>query len=406
MTNPEGRVFVSYRRKRLSEIERLVRAIRERGVPTWRDIDDLASEPTEEAIRATLSDPNTSGAVIWITPDVDESHIIKNVEVPLAVARRRKGDEFWIEIVLAGGATYADVSAIFGEVLGGEDLSTWNLRRIHKSWARQSDVALVADAVLESRVKAVERDPLNVVVHARGTAEASAAAALSIDWNPYFARGAPTARGWAAMARAATSVSSAIKRLAAQVRVEYSGTPSLPAAMLLGSTYSTRDMRVPAWVQLQPDGVGLARWRTTDAKNSAEAIEAGWSPALRHINADASALAVVVDISDSTFEALGRSNSSTPAWRAILSVSSKSERNVRSSPLTPSEVASLVHLTIDAIRDARKETIGIDSVHFFIAGPAGFAFLLGTMLATLPVVTAYEFDTRTRRYVAGPSLLT
>lgn len=68
-------------------------------------------------------------------------------------------------------------------------------------------------------------------------------------------------------------------------------------------------------------------------------------------------------------------------------------------PLAPDEVASLVHLTVDAIRNVRSQVSGIDSIHIFIAGPAGFAFLLGTVIATLPPITTYEYDTSTTLYV-------
>ena len=45
-------------------------ALRDRGLPTWRDLDNLAPEPTEQELVATLKDPNTAGAVMLITPEL------------------------------------------------------------------------------------------------------------------------------------------------------------------------------------------------------------------------------------------------------------------------------------------------------------------------------------------------
>ncbi|ERK71028.1 hypothetical protein N136_02622 [Leifsonia aquatica ATCC 14665] len=50
--------------------------------------------------------------------------------------------------------------------------------------------------------------------------------------------------------------------------------------------------------------------------------------------------------------------------------------------------------------------LGLDSIHFFIAGPAGYAFLLGTYVATLPQITTYEYDTTSRLYVSAVTLTT
>jgi hypothetical protein len=113
MTDPMGRVFISYRRKRIDEINALVTALRDRRIAVWRDVCNLQNEPTEDAIRQALEDPNTSGAFLWISPDVKESNIIKYVEVPLAVKRYRRGDGFWLIIALAGGTDYGDLAEIF-----------------------------------------------------------------------------------------------------------------------------------------------------------------------------------------------------------------------------------------------------------------------------------------------------
>ena len=403
MTEPTGKVFISYRRKRLTETDQLIRALHDRGIPTWRDVDSIAGEPTEEAIRAALSDDNLSGAVIWLTPDVIQSPIIRDVEVPLAVARRRKGDGFWLIIVLADGLDYPAVSPMFADSLGGEDLSNWNLRKTSHEWATSADIEFIADLVLKERITAVRKvrsgAPHQVSVHAKGTMSWRANDELALDWTPYFQSGPPSEAAWAAMKAAAEIVSRQLKKYgSAGDGIQYTGTPSMAAALLLGSTYSIRDGRTPTWIQRQPDGSALTPWQLADSSDASFARAAGWHATTVFGSVDATDLAVCLNISDDVSEAFARSRNITPPWRAILRVSSVTERNTRAEPLTPAEVASLVHLIVDEIRAARRQTLGLTSIHLFAAAPAGLAFLLGTAIATLPPITSYEFDTTAGRY--------
>lgn len=406
MADPRGPVFVSYRRKRLRETTALVQALRDRGVPTWRDVDNLLNEPTEATIRAVLNDDNTSGAILWLTPDVKDSSIIRDVEVPEAVRRYRRDSNFWLVIVLANRLKYSDVSELFTDVLGVEDLSTWNLTKVAAPWASTSDISQIASTALKQRInKIVEATPSpqvsQVVVHAKGTMTASSGEDLAVDWTRHFKDASPRLEDWAAMSESAHDMATALKQLTQPASELYlSGTPSVPTAMLLGSTYSGRDGRSPVWLQRQPDGHTMTPWKMSEANDASIAEQRGWKaspPVYRETSAHA--LAVCINISDDVSEAFARSRSASPAWRMVLTIGAPAGRNTRAVPLATDEVASLVHLTVDAIRNVRAQVVGIDSIHFFIAGPAGFAFLLGTAIATLPPITTYEYDTSTALYV-------
>lgn len=406
MADPHGPVFVSYRRKRLRETTALVQALRDRGLPTWRDVDNLLNEPTEATVRAILNDDNTSGAILWLTPDVKDSPIIGDVEVPEAVRRYRRDSNFWLVIVLADGLQYTDTSALFADTLGVEDLSTWNLTKVSAPWASPSDISQIASTALKRRISSFsEATPSpgisQVVVHAKGTMTVPSDAALAVDWTRHFRCASPSSEDWATMSESANDIAAALKQLTPPAaELQLSGTPSVPAAMLLGSTYSGRDGRRPTWLQRQPDGQTMKPWNMADATDASIAEQRGWKaspPVYRETSAHA--LAVCINISDDVSAAFARSRSASPEWRAVLTIGSPAGRNTRAVPLTADEVASLVHLTIDAIRSIRAHVVGIDSIHFFIAGPAGFAFLLGTAIATLPPITTHEYDTTTSLYV-------
>jgi len=410
MTEARGRVFISYRRKRLAETNRLVRLLHDRGIPTWRDIDDLTSEPTEAAIRAVFADPNTSGAILWLTPDVDESHIIKDVEVPLAIRRQRQGDGFWVRIVLADGLDYGELTELFADTLGGEDLAGWNVRKVTSPRASADDISQLAVAALSDRLTAVSAtsiNPIRVVTHAKGTMVLSSENTLTLDWTRYFAGGPPNTTAWRAMRSASKQVSNVLKQdVSHGPSVLMSGTPSLPAAFMLGTTFSTRDGLHPEWTQRDPSGMRETAWSIARSPDSSVATAAGWKGGLTYREPGASALAVLVAINDGVSDQFARSRAHLPEWRAILRIGLTDQRDLKAEPLTPEEAASLVHLTIDKMREARAEVQGLKSMHLFIAGPAGFAFMLGTMVATLPPLTAYEFATANGQYVPSISLTT
>ena len=58
MTDPTGRSFLSYKRSRRDEAALLIQAQHDHGIPTWQDVRDLVSVPTEDELRRVLADPN------------------------------------------------------------------------------------------------------------------------------------------------------------------------------------------------------------------------------------------------------------------------------------------------------------------------------------------------------------
>ena len=106
MTNPNGRSFLSYRRSRLHEAELLISAQHDVGVPTWQDVRDLENAPLDDELMRTLHDSNTANAVLWITPEIGTSDIVRRVEVPLILERARRDDGFFVKPVVAGSLDY------------------------------------------------------------------------------------------------------------------------------------------------------------------------------------------------------------------------------------------------------------------------------------------------------------
>ena len=90
VTNATGVCFLSYSRKRADEAAILVAALRDHGVPTWQDISHLASGQTEEKLRRILTDENTTSAILFVTPEVENSDFIRIVEAPLVLRPHKR----------------------------------------------------------------------------------------------------------------------------------------------------------------------------------------------------------------------------------------------------------------------------------------------------------------------------
>jgi hypothetical protein len=399
VTDPAGRVFVSYRRNRAPEVAELLRALHDRGVPTWLDTRNLEAEPTGDGLRRVLRDPATGGAVLYLTPEVVDSPTIREIEAPNIMRRHARDDGFWVQPVAAGGLDYTGAADLLAGKIGTEDLSRWNIHRATEDPAAIDDVVAIARRCLARRLRAIHAslpagEPVVVRLHARGTPAPMSGDHLLLDWTERFPNGAAAAASWDALSQVISDVATAIRTCCPGRDVVATGTPGMPAAVLLGSAFPTRDAGQLSWRQRQPDGDHDQPWRVADARGPEVAEAAGWKVKMSSHDPSASACAVLVNVSDDTAGAFGASRGDLPKWRAIVNVDGPAVGGT----LGAEEVASLVRLTVRAVRDARSELGPFASIHLFLAAPAGFAVMLGTLLATLPPVVTYEYDTVHSRY--------
>lgn len=387
MTDPTGRCFLSYRRKRSHEAKLLVLALHDVGVPAWQDIKDLDSEPTEEELRRVLDDPSTSSALLWVTPEIVDSPVIRKIEIPKVIERRRAGDGFFVQPVAAGGLDYDQAGAVASEHLGVDDLTGWNLEKTHADPIDAADAAHVAELVLRRRIKEIATrleptEPLQLSVHTRCEAPFVSGTALALNWCERFDRRVATAETWDdRLLPALTVVSTTVRQVSAGRPVEASGLLAIPAALALGAAF------------LAPGGTDL-RWRQakagrTDQLWSLNAERETSTLAIDVINRDLSSqdAAVVVSINHDAEEALRRSASDVPTFRGY--VRARGPDGV-ADLATPGQAADAAFRLVEQIHNARRQWQDIRRLHFFIAGPAGFAVLVGQLLNGLGPVRTYE----------------
>lgn len=106
--DPADPVFLSYRHSDGTRITgRLAWLLRAAGVPVWRDVDDLPPGDTIARLQQAIDD-GISGAVIVVTPEIENSKIVREIEAPRLLDLHTAHPEFTLGIVNAakrGSAT-------------------------------------------------------------------------------------------------------------------------------------------------------------------------------------------------------------------------------------------------------------------------------------------------------------
>ena len=157
MTDPTGRSFLSYKRSRRDEAALLIQAQHDHGIPTWQDVHDLVSVPTEDELRRVLADPTTASAVLFITPEVENSTVIREVEVPKIVQRAEARDGFFVVPVAAGGLDFAKAAEATSNHLSAQNLADWNMHKVPASAISPGHAAEIANRALVQRIAAIHR---------------------------------------------------------------------------------------------------------------------------------------------------------------------------------------------------------------------------------------------------------
>ncbi|HTA98154.1 MAG TPA: SAVED domain-containing protein [Solirubrobacteraceae bacterium] len=388
MPDLTGRCFLSYRRTRSEEAKLLILALHDVGVPTWQDISDLGAEPTVEALRRVIGDAATACALTWITPDVEDSDIIRKVEFPAIIERKRADKGFFVQPVAADGLDYAEAGEIASRHLGIENLGAWNIARAASSPIDEAGAAEIAELVLRERVKAIagalaDGDALRLCLHTRERAPRTTGVALAIDWSGRFDGRCASAAAWRDLLLPAVGlVAATVRELAPGAHVEAEGRCALPAALALGGAF------------LAPSGPEL-RWRQRRAgvpdevwSLAAERENAQVEIDTREVIASSEDIAVLVSINHDAEEALRESRGEVPEFRGYVWL--RGTEGAQVTLRSPGEAVDAAMRLVDAIKAARTRWRDIRRIHLFIAGPVGFAVLVGQLLNGLGPIQTYE----------------
>jgi hypothetical protein len=403
VTDPTGRSFLSYRRTRATEAALLIQAQHDHGIPTWQDVHNLGPIPTEDEIRRVLSDPATANAVLLITPEVEASSIIRNVEVPKIMGRAEASDSFFVVPVAAGGLDYAKAAEVTSNHLSAANLAHWNLLKVLGALVTPTDAAIVASRVLVERVEAVhaalpQGAPLRLGLFARRPPPFEPGTAFCANWSAHFRDKEASPAAWEErLLPALARIAAAARQYAPGRAVEAFGLPTLPAATALGCAFSSTGGITVSWRQYTP-GQADQTW-TLSAPRTASGFVA------RLVSYDASArdIAVLVSVTDDVEPVFASFKKHLPNLRALVHVAKPGPYPHRLS--TPGEASDVAMVTQEGLRRARREYGDVGTIHMFQATPAGVAMLIGQLLNTFGLVQTYEHVTVDGSGVYRPAAL-
>jgi len=388
MTNPMGRSFLSYRRTRKVEAQLIVTAQHHVGIPTWQDIENLDEEQTDSAIERTLSDADVANAVLWLTPDVRDSAVIRRVEVPCVLRRVEKKDLFFAIPVCAGGLDYDHLDEVLDPSPTLEDLGKWNLRKFGTDPIGPTEAVEVARRVFDRRIAAVHKslgpnEPITVGLYTSVKPPADLGLALAIDWSECFSDRVATERDWSErLLPSVAAVAEAIRRYAPGRPVLAKGLASLPAAFAFGCAFRAPSGMSLSWEQNMPLS-GKQIWGIYNEHQKCP-IEVTTRPT----DVNGRDLAVLVSVTTDVRPAFVATKAELPPFRAIIEASHPA--GTRHKLENGGEALALALRLVEEIDRARKRFQPLDCLHLFMAAPIGFAVLLAQLTNTLGPVRPYQ----------------
>lgn len=389
MTDATGRSFLSYRRTRSYEAALLIAAQHDHGIPTWQDQKDLSETPTGDELRRTLNDPSTANALLWITPEVATSDVIRKIEVPGILKRVRKSDGFFLIPVCAGGIDYKGAAEAVDQHLSIDNLQDWNLPKVTGNPISEAEAGLVARRVLGRRIEAIEHQlepglPLKITLHTRTRPAFQPGTALALDWCDRFSGREAKPGSWQDhLVPALGEVASIIRNVSGDRAVVASGLAAIPAATALGAAFLAQARQRIAWSQYtlgRPEQL----W-TLDAERE----KAGFVAKTTERAVSARDLAVLVSVAEDVEHAFAQTpKTDLPEFRAITRIAHEEMRRFDIS--SPGQATDIAMTVIEAVRKARDDYRPLGVIHLFMAVPLGVAMLIGQLLNTFGPVQTYE----------------
>jgi hypothetical protein len=390
--DPHGPVFVSYRQSDGTQLaDELTWLLRAAGIPVWRDKDDLPPGDTEQRLQEALRN-GLSGAVLIVTPEIENSSVVREVETPLILRLHKTYPGFGLGIAnavrtLDGKTDYSAPDRLLKKRAQFQSIKQYGT---HDRTQRRALVGdLFAHRLDHARTKvATSNGVLTINLQTRQTPHVNGVTEAALDVRVRAPKDdrLPLADGLKDLADCLTLLSSAFSRTNA-TSVTITGGGHLSVALAVGMTFpatlvgqlSVVDSQGHLWRSgtnstLDHNHPILTRVRSgTDSK-------AGAKPAQDDV-------LVYLDLlesqSDQAFEDLILDGKY--AFREWLHL-----RLTDSGLIDPNDAGRLAAEAAYRIRELSDRN-GNGHVHLLLRCPFPMAVLVGRLLNTL-VITAYEWE--------------
>jgi hypothetical protein len=389
-----GPIFISYRQSDATEhAVRLARTLRATGVPVWHDKTDLPPGDTKRRLREALAS-GLSGAVLIVTPELCESAVVRDIEVPqLLELETQSAFSFAIASTMgkAGHGDQLDHDA--PDRLVGTPPGT--LRRLHQyPLLSPEDPANVAHQMALQRMamqRQLRLDTLTIDLQTRAQPRASTAkAGLVVRFTPPNpGRRPPPRQVWFDLQNFLTALPKLVSESAAST-VAVDGGAHLSAAYALGAALPT----TASWVLVvknQRDG----EWRSEVGRAAIPIDEESQT-----LDGPARKVAVFVDLAAGpapvdTYEEHVRTSPGIYCRTVRLASRARGIIDAEAGGATVADIAQRIRSAAAAAQT--------NAVALFLRAPFPVAVLLGRALNTLSV-DLFEWDDGAEPPIYRPSI--
>ena len=392
MTDPKGRMFISYRRSPArksgdDEAHRVRDALRDRGVPTWRDLDDHGPDPTEDEVVQAVNDIGIAGAIMLVSPQVATSPMVRMVEAPAILDRYKERDGFLLKLVLID-LVFSDIDKVLGRPGAFQELSRFDILKLPSETLQPADAKRIARAVVKLRLQAIKAvdpgAPFQVGLFSRRTPGVNGYA-LRHDVTPYFDGRFATDGAYDAIEAALYDSASALAATGDQIQIVARGNAALPLGVLFGAVYSPFVFDL-VWHQSAP-GRPSEDW---SLKTGVEDVDLDISVSRGDPQSEDLVLAVSInaDVEHAAAEYL-ETHSVNP--RATIHVGLAAGPLQRGQAMSARQGLKVTYAAIDAARNLKTQLrLKRVNLHLFLACPLSLAVLIGQNLNTFSDCILYE----------------
>jgi SMODS-associated and fused to various effectors sensor domain/TIR domain len=392
--NPLAPVFISYRTSDGSRLATsLAWALRATGVPVWHDDTDLPPGDTTRRLHEALT-KGLSGAAVLITPEVERSTVVRDIEVHGLLLLERDPDfTFAIGSIIrkppndgSGPSAGGELDYTAPDTLLSQPPGTLGRFKQYPMFG-DADIAVLAREIAAQRMKAVSalgNPELLVEIQTRLTPRGTPPEV------PLAVRTMPPAKGqrlpdpqiWPPLANFLADLPRLLSIAEAQ-QLRIRGGAHLTVAFALGAAVPTTSK----WPVTVEDQAG-AIWGLPGRDDAASRIRLREEQDAGQADTPAAPAAIYIDLAPSPppGDAFARHLSEHGYRYARVTRLHQASRKL----IPPEASANLITDLSQRIRNCAAQA-GTHRVHLFLRVPFAVAVLLGRTLNTLET-TLYEWD--------------
>lgn len=378
------KVFLSYSRKNLDEVQEIARILCAGGIRIWQDIQSLGVGNTEEQIKSAIQ-KECAAFFIYLTEESINSIFIRENEIREAFNKRGQDSNFYIIPLI--NMPLAKANQKLKDILGG-DISRYNGIIMPEGESPSNASRKIRTLLLKTMIEPSENRDITISLTTYSRTSGDIGPQIDLDWSRLsFPEELSSNSTWQKyLLPALMDVKDALLDTGIN-NIRIFSKANLTAGLAFGYIFRRETDFVlnikqgDQWWSSQSKPATGAALKTMEESRSVESKQLG-------VN-----LSLTNKVDHSMREYIGENDISLRAELRIEPKSGPSRASVPDS-LTAAAMAWEIGNTIRAARDKYNTT----DIHLFASMPLGLAYLVGSELNACGRIHLYDFDSYEKRY--------